>query len=121
MKSLINLIIASLFIVLCGCSEPKQELIYKKAEILDIKRDDDGELHLLIRYDNENTILIHDLYEYDLKTGNYGCEAELPYKIYYEGDSITKETEGWTNDGWGKPDKIKIYLPSDYKIELFDD
>jgi hypothetical protein len=103
----------------CGNSKP-DELFYKKADILDIKRDDEGEYHLLVRYEDGTTESVADV-RATIKMGDYRPKAGMPF-VKWDNGNKKGTLEGWrvNSTDYSYMD-IQVYLPLDYKIELFND
>lgn len=116
-KAVIALMLA---VVLTSCDSKPDELFYKKAEILDIKRDDESQYHLLVRYEDGTTESVADV-NCTVKMGNYKPFAEMPFVKWDNGN--TKGTlEGWrVNSTSCSCINIQIYLPLHYNIQLFND
>lgn len=84
---------------------------------MDIRRDDDGEYHLLVRFEDGVTISVADA-NCDIKMGNYPPTAEMPY---IKKDNNGKELilEGWGMNGNRR--SIIVQLPLETKIDLIND
>ena len=111
---------AMLAVVLFGCNSKPDELFYKKADILDIKRDDESQYHILVRYEDGTTKSVADVNAI-VKMGNYKPTAEMPF-VKWDNGNNKGTLEGWSvNSTTYSYMNIQVYLPLDYKIELFND
>lgn len=103
----------------CKCGSP-DELFYKKAEILDIKRDDESQYHLLIKYEDGSVESIADA-KCSLKMGDYTPSCTMPF-VKWENCNNQGILEAWEpNSSNYSSIPIIVSLPNDYKIELFND
>lgn len=111
---------AMLAVVLFGCNSKPDELFYKKADILDVKRDDESQYHILVRYEDGTTESVADVNAI-IKMGNYKPTAEMPF-VKWDNGNKKGTIKAWhinsTNYSYMN---IQVYLPLDYKIELFND
>lgn len=107
--------------LLFSCVYKKPErFFYKKAEILDIRRDDESQYHILVKYEDGTVQSVADV-RADLKMGNYKPTAEMPF-VSYESINAKGTIGAWTvNTTDYSSVKIKVWLPVNYKIELFND
>lgn len=129
MKDFLTIVRCTLILILCfslpmiGCffqQQKKDELFHEKAELLDIKRDDDGQYHLLIKKSSGELVTVADDYS-KVFLGNYNPHVELPYVKWYN-YSDSGILKGWMVNSSDIPlQGIKVYLPSNYIIELFND
>lgn len=111
---------ALLAVVLLGCNSKPDELFYKKADILDIKRDDESQYHLLVRYEDGTIESVADV-NATVKMGDYKPKAEMPF-VKWDNGNKKGTLEGWrVNSSTYSYMNIQVYLPLDYKIELFND
>lgn len=111
---------AMLAVVLFGCNSKPDELFYKKADILDIKRDDESQYHILVRYEDGTTEGVADV-NATIKMGNYKRTVEMPF-VRWDNGNKKGTLEGWrVNSTTYSYMNIQVYLPLDYKIELFND
>ena len=127
LKDLLNAIVAILIISFvifqgtkCKGNSKPDKLYYKSAQVLDIKRDDESQYHLLVRYSNGITESIADA-QCTIRMGDYKATAELPFAKWDTGKK--KGTVGaweYNSTSYSRM-KIKVYLPLDYNIKLFND
>ena len=110
-----------LAVVLYSCRNSKpDELFYKKADILDIKRDDESQYHLLVRYEDGTTESVSDV-KATIKMNDYKPKAEMPF-VKWDNGNKKGTVEGWrVNSTDYSYINIQVYLPLDYEIELFND
>lgn len=101
-------------IIGCDCGEDK--LSYKKAELLDIRRDDDAEL----RYKSGEVIAYNDVYNYKIYTGNYQKEVKMPF-VNWESCTTKGVLRAWIINTTEYYEPIEIYLPRNYEIPFFND
>lgn len=118
MKKLFYLLICILSFS-CTPGKPDQ-LFYKHAEVLDIKRDDEGQYHMLVKFSDGQVKSLADvkclIYMKDIKP----C-ADLPYCKWDNGNN-SGIMEAWElNSTDYSYEYVNVYLPNDYKIELFND
>lgn len=103
----------------CGNNKPDQ-LFYKKADILDIKRDDESQYHLLVRYENGTIESVADV-NATVKMGDFESKAEMPF-VKWDNGYKKGTLEAWRGNSTDYSYmNIQVYLPLDYKIELFND
>ncbi len=126
MKYLFNRILVIFTVVLpmvtiLGCNQQPDKLFYKRAYILDIKRDDESQYHLLVRYMDGSAESVADVHCKLIMGDKYCPFAEMPFVNWDNGDKkgILKGWEYSSSIFSGMP--IIVYLPLDYKIELIND
>ena len=104
----------------CDCGR-EDELFYKKADILDIKRDDESQYHLLVRYEDGTTESVADV-KCTIKMGDYEPKANMPFVRWESCNGLKGALNAWNpNSSKYSYLPIDITLPIDYKIELFND
>jgi len=100
----------------------EDELFYKNGEILNIRMDDDGEYHLLVKYKDNEIVSFHDIYNARVKY-IAGCTpiVSVPFVRWEDCSSrgVIKATTCNSTDY--SLQEILIYLPSTKEIEFFDD
>lgn len=108
-------------IIFSSCKRlPPDELFYKKAELLDIKRDDDSQYHLLVKYSDGSVESLADV-KCSIKMGEYNPSAGMPF-VKWENYNTNGVMEGWrANSTDYSHVPIKIYLPVNYQIPLIND
>ncbi|MFT7614319.1 MAG: hypothetical protein ACI9J3_003301 [Parvicellaceae bacterium] len=109
-----------------ACTEP-DELIYKEAILMDIKRDDESEYHIMFRLNETGEVIsIYDKRNVKIWMGDYEPRILLPYGKYKHcEDSGSVAVYDYRIQG-KNPTKfynetVKIYLPTDHEIGFFDD
>jgi predicted HAD superfamily hydrolase len=103
----------------CVYHKPDQ-LFYKKAEILDIRRDDESQYHILLKYEDGTVQSVADVGA-NIKMGNYKPTAEMPF-VNYENHLSKGTLSAWrVNTTDYSSVKIKVWLPLNYNIKLFVD
>ncbi len=108
-------------VILGGCCESKESLIYERAKLLNIIRDDDGQIHMTVKLEKSGQVYnINDLGNYDMFMGNYAPSAEVPF-VSIDGCENSRLINAWNTETTFGYQQIKIYLPEDYAISLFDD
>lgn len=114
------LLLTTLFLTSCDCGK-EDRLFYEKTEVLDIKRDDDGELHLLLKYENGRVVSLPDIHSYNLFMNDSIASAELPF-VEWENCNNKGVLSAWrTNSTDYSNIAIRIHVPKNYEITLFND
>lgn len=117
MKHILILFTATLL----GCKyKNTDQLFYKNAQVLEIKRDDESEYHLLVRFQDGSVKSMSDV-RCDIKTGHFAPMAVVPFVKWDNGyKKGTFEAWKYNQTAYNYMDII-VCLPLDYKIELFAD
>lgn len=121
-----KIIVLTLFLipgVMIGCenNSTKDELFYESGELLDIKRDDEGQFHLQVLLSGGRVITAFDA-KCEITMGNYSPTAQLPYiKYMYNNEINYMSAWPWNSGRQYSEVPIKIYIPTGYKIPLFED
>ena len=116
-----KVLILTVLLYMVGCCDIKDKLFFVKADLLDIQRDDDGQFHILIKYETGEVIAIEDISNYKILQGDYKPSVEMPYVKW---DNCTKSgiLRAWgANSTDFSGESIRIFIPEGYTIELFDD
>ena len=119
MRTLIFILLSVITLSSCKRLSP-DKLFYKKAEVLEIKRDDESQYHLLIKYPDGSVESLADV-KCSIKMGNYTPSSDIPF-VKWGNYNTTGTMEGWrvnSTDYSYMP--ILIYLPANYQIPLFND
>lgn len=96
------------------------KLFYENAELLDIKRDDDSQYHLLVKYSDGSVESVADV-KCSIKMGEYNPSAEMPF-VKWESYSTKGTLSAWKGNSSNYSSvPIKIYLPINYQIPLIND
>lgn len=101
----------------------KETVFYKTGKVLDIKRDDDGEYHLLVILKNNQVISLNNV-KCNLYYTNNKNIAILPY-VKIRNTTYRKIESAWgynsSKNGKNFFKPVKVYLPKNYKIPLIVD
>lgn len=114
-----TLFILAILLIGCNCEKPDR-LFYKKAEILDIKRDDESQYHLLLKYEDGTVESIADV-RCSLKMGNRTASADVPFAEWENCNNKGVLAAYGANSSNYSSMYILIYLPDNYNISLFND
>ena len=100
----------------------QKTLFYRDAKLVNIRIDDEGSYHIV--YNKRGTLgTIADLYNCKVKVGNYETSVKLPYVECSGGFNKPRRVlRAWglnTSDYSGTD--VIVYIPEDYKIEVFVD
>lgn len=107
-----------IILVLSACNRNHDRLFYKKAEILDIKRDDDSQFHLLVKF-SDGTVESYADAHGTIKMGEYTPSAKIPFVKC--GDCKKDHNAMRWNDTKYHYEGIIIYLPVGHKIDIIID
>lgn len=111
-----------LLVIIVGCANEKPDTLFiKKAEILDIKRDDDGDYQLLVRFEDSTIISCADV-RCCIKMGNHKKSyAIFPFVNFDDNHKMINAPAWGYNPTPYRYLCINVYLPYGSKIPLFVD
>lgn len=123
MKHLAIILLSGLLLslVLYACKDDvKNELYYRDAVLLDIKRCDESYYYLLFRYPDGETVSVSDV-NCTIYMGNYQPMVSVPYVKVTNSDETYNLRAYYYNQSSYSRISIKVYLPQNHPIPLFRD